>query len=73
MEPEPFKNLSLRDLELQKINQYNILKFTVLYETLLIKERGWSFLEKTRNEALDKLLVINLLLAEYHDNDSSAA
>ncbi len=73
MEPEPFKNLSLRDLELQKINQYNILKFNVLYETLLIKERGWPFLEQTRNEALDKLLVINQLLAEYHDNDSSAA
>lgn len=67
MDPEPLKNLSFRDLQLQKSNQHNILKFTVLYEALLIQERGWSFLEKTRNEALDKLIVINKLLAEYHD------
>jgi hypothetical protein len=71
MADEHFHNLSKRDLEIQKANQYNILKFTVLYERLLVKERGWAYLEKTRNEALDKLNLINQILSEHHDNDPS--
>ena len=68
---ERLRHLSIRNLELHRLNQYNILRFTVLYEEILIKERGQASIEKTRNEALDNIIIINQLLAERHDNDPS--
>ncbi len=65
------RNLSIRDLELHRLNQYNILRFTVLYEAMLVKERGQATIEKTRNEALDNIIIINQIIAERHDNDPS--
>ncbi|MCY7327211.1 MAG: hypothetical protein LH618_01530 [Saprospiraceae bacterium] len=65
-------NLSIRDLELHRLNQYNILRFTVLYEVMLVKERGQAAMEETRNEALDIIIIINQIIAERHDNDPSA-
>lgn len=62
------KNLSRHDLELQRINQLNVLKFSVVYEELLIRQQGRMYLEKVRNEALDKLLIINKILSDYHDS-----
>ena len=67
---EFLKKLSRKDIELQRLNQLNILKFSVLYEDILIKERGKLFLEEIRNESLDKLLIINEILSEHYDNDT---
>jgi hypothetical protein len=67
---EFLKKLSRKDVELQRLNQLNILKFSVLYEDILIKERGKLFLEEIRNESLDKLLIINEILSEHYDNDT---
>lgn len=67
---EFLKKLSRYDLDLQRLNQYNILNFSVLYEDLLTRERGKVYLEKIRNEALDKLLIINEILSERYDNDT---
>ena len=62
--------LSDRELELQRLNQYNILELTVTYEEILVRERGLRAVEEIRNEALDKLIIIYKILKERHDTDS---
>ena len=71
MEFERLKNLSLGDLELLREHQYNILRFTVAYEAMLIQEKGLKYVEDTRNTALDKLIVIREILTERYDTDTS--
>lgn len=58
------KHLSKRDLEILKIQQFKVLEYSVIYEQILIKERGIRSLEETRNLALDKIIFINKILKE---------
>ncbi len=58
------KRLSKRDLEILKIQQFKVLEYSVIYEKILIAERGIHFLEETRNSALDKIIFINKILKE---------
>lgn len=58
------KHLTKRDLEILKIQQIKVLEFSVIYEQILIKERGFRYLEDTRNQALDKIIFINKILKE---------
>lgn len=69
MELEYLRNLSRLDLELQKDLQLKVLEFTVVFENLLIKEKGERYVEKTRNQSLDKLNFINQLLKDLPDDD----
>jgi hypothetical protein len=70
MEFEYLRKLSRLDLELQKELQLKVLEFTVVYEDLLVKEKGVRYVEKTRNQALDKLNFINQLLNDLSENDT---
>lgn len=58
------ENLSKRDLELLKIQQFKVLEYSVVYEKILIEERGIRSLEEMRNLALDKIIFINQILKE---------
>lgn len=58
------KFLSKRDLELLKIQQFKVLEYSVIYEKILIEERGFRSLEEMRNHALDKIIFINKVLKE---------
>jgi hypothetical protein len=58
------KHLSKRDLELLKLQQFKVLEYSVVYETILITERGSQSLEEMRNHALDKIIFINKILKE---------
>ncbi|MFN0173576.1 MAG: hypothetical protein ACKVU0_02920 [Saprospiraceae bacterium] len=58
------KHLSKRDLEILKIQQYKVLEYSVIYEKILIEERGIRSLEEMRNLALDKIIFINKILKE---------
>ena len=68
MEFEYLRNLSRPDLELQKNLQFKVLEFTVVFEDLLIKEKGIWYVEKTRNQSLDKLIFINQLLKDLNND-----
>ena len=63
-ELEYLKHLSKRDLEILKIQQYKVLEYSVIYEKILIEERGIRSLEEMRNLALDKIIFINKILKE---------
>ncbi len=58
------KHLSKRDLEILKIQQFKVLEYSVIYEKILIEERGIRSLEEMRNLALDKIIFINKILKE---------
>jgi hypothetical protein len=58
------KHLSKRDLELLKMQQFKVLEYSVIYERILITERGSQSLEEMRNLALDKIIFINKILKE---------
>ncbi len=58
------KPLSRQDLEILKIQQYKVLEYSVIYEKVLIAERGIRSLEEMRNRALDKIIFINKILKE---------
>ena len=70
MEFEYLRGLSRRDLELQKQQQFKLLEYSVLYEKMLLEEKGLRYLEETRNLALDKINFINQLLKELPDDDT---
>ncbi len=58
------RHLSQRDLELHKIQQFKVLEYSVVYEKMLVEERGIRSLEEMRNLALDKIIFINKILKE---------
>ncbi|HAD10930.1 MAG TPA: hypothetical protein DCF33_00680 [Saprospirales bacterium] len=64
MKPEQLKNLSLTELEKLLFLQKKILDFTLQYEQLLLQEGSKNQLEQTRNEALDKLLLLQTEIAK---------
>lgn len=70
MEFDYLRGLSRRDLELQKQLQLKLLEYSVVFEKMLLEERGLRYIEEIRNLALDKINFINQLLKELPDDDA---
>jgi hypothetical protein len=70
MEFDYLRGLSRRDLELQKQLQLKLLEYSVVFEKMLLEEKGLRYIGEIRNLALDKINFINQLLKELPDDDT---